>query len=299
VSTAYLFPSTLQGLADVSVSPGVSQNGYPLVWNNSLGKWSTSLLPYSSLSGAPTLGTMAAQNANTISVTGGSASGLSSLAVSGTTASTNTTTGALTVAGGVGIGGAVNVAGAIKAGSGLATVAQLDITGGQFGSPIVRLNRTAGVTVSYSWSLSGGKLSFTNEDTGVIAGQMSIGKTIPNHAELNIGGDMPDSGPNPGTTGLIKGSDAGGTGVNVAGGDLVICSGRGRGSATPSQLFFQTPIAGSSGTTVQSRQTQLTISSTGITVAGNKINFANLPTSNAGLAVGDLWRDGENIKVKI
>jgi len=39
VSTAYLFPSTLQGLSDVSVSPGVGQNGYPLVWNNSLGKW--------------------------------------------------------------------------------------------------------------------------------------------------------------------------------------------------------------------------------------------------------------------
>lgn len=55
MSTAYLFPSTLQGLADVSISPGASQNGYPLVWNNSLGKWVISLLPYSSLSGAPPL----------------------------------------------------------------------------------------------------------------------------------------------------------------------------------------------------------------------------------------------------
>lgn len=299
MSTAYLFPSTLQGLADVSVSPGVGQNGYPLVWNNSLGKWVISLLPYSSLSGVPTLGTMASQNANAIAVTGGSASGISSLAVSGTAASTNTTTGALTVSGGVGIGGAVNVAGAIKAGSAAATIAQLDITGGSGGAAIVRLSRTSGVTLSYSWNLAGGKLSFTNEDTGLIAGQMSVGQIIPNHAELNIGGDMGGVASNPGTPGLIKGSDAGGAGTNVSGANLSICSGRGRGSATPSQLFFQTPVAGSSGTTLQSRQTQLTVSSNGITVAGNKINFANLPTSSTGLAVGDLWRDGENIKVKI
>ena len=33
--------------------------------------------------------------------------------------------------------------------------------------------------------------------------------------------------------------------------------------------------------------------------SGNKINFENLPTSNSGLAVGDLWRDGELVKVKV
>jgi hypothetical protein len=37
----------------------------------------------------------------------------------------------------------------------------------------------------------------------------------------------------------------------------------------------------------------------GISVIGSKVNLANLPTSSAGLAVGDLWRDGENLKVKI
>ncbi len=77
--TAYLSPSQLKELTDVSVNPGVGQNGYPLVWNNSLEKWVISLLPYSSLSGAPTLGTLAAQNANAIAVTGGTASNLSSL----------------------------------------------------------------------------------------------------------------------------------------------------------------------------------------------------------------------------
>jgi len=45
VSTAYLFPSTLQGLADVSVSPGVGQDGYPLIWNNTASKWVTDVFP--------------------------------------------------------------------------------------------------------------------------------------------------------------------------------------------------------------------------------------------------------------
>jgi hypothetical protein len=33
-------------------------------------------------------------------------------------------------------------------------------------------------------------------------------------------------------------------------------------------------------------------------VGGNRINFANLPTSDTGLAVGDLWRDSNTVKVK-
>lgn len=36
-----------------------------------------------------------------------------------------------------------------------------------------------------------------------------------------------------------------------------------------------------------------------LTVSGSQINFANLPTSNTGLAVGNLWRDGEIVKVKL
>lgn len=54
---------------------------------------------------------MAAQNANAIAVTGGSATGLSSIQITGTTPATSTTTGALTVAGGVGIQGSLYVAG--------------------------------------------------------------------------------------------------------------------------------------------------------------------------------------------
>ena len=37
--TAYLSPSQLKELTDVSVAPGAGQNGYPLTWNNTTGRW--------------------------------------------------------------------------------------------------------------------------------------------------------------------------------------------------------------------------------------------------------------------
>lgn len=39
MSTAYLFPSTLRGLADVSVSPSAAVDDYPLTYDHGLGKW--------------------------------------------------------------------------------------------------------------------------------------------------------------------------------------------------------------------------------------------------------------------
>jgi hypothetical protein len=35
-----------------------------------------------------------------------------------------------------------------------------------------------------------------------------------------------------------------------------------------------------------------------LTVSGSKVNFSALPTSDSGLDVGDLWRDGNTVKVK-
>ena len=44
--TAYLSPSQLKELTDVSVNPGSGQDGYSLIWNQSIGKWvSASLTP--------------------------------------------------------------------------------------------------------------------------------------------------------------------------------------------------------------------------------------------------------------
>jgi hypothetical protein len=39
VPTAYLSPSQLKELTDVSVNPGAPQDGYPLIWNQAAGRW--------------------------------------------------------------------------------------------------------------------------------------------------------------------------------------------------------------------------------------------------------------------
>ncbi len=78
--TAYLSPSQLQDLTNVSSTAPVSgDNGKALVWNQAAGKWQAEQVAYTNLSGAPTLGTMAAQNANAVSITGGSAQNLSAV----------------------------------------------------------------------------------------------------------------------------------------------------------------------------------------------------------------------------
>jgi len=87
VPTAYLSPSQLQDLTNVSsTAPGSGDNGKALVWNwnstTGTGQWQAQQVAYSSLSGAPSLGTMAAQNANAVAITGGTLSGLGSAAIS-------------------------------------------------------------------------------------------------------------------------------------------------------------------------------------------------------------------------
>ena len=64
--TAYLSPSQLKELTDVSVNPGSGQNGYPLVWNNTTGKWEASNTFTGTLTGSATSLT----TGRTISATG-------------------------------------------------------------------------------------------------------------------------------------------------------------------------------------------------------------------------------------
>jgi len=66
VPTAYLSPSQLKELTDVSVNPGVGQDGYPLVWNNTTGKWEASNAFTGTLTGSAT----SLATGRTISATG-------------------------------------------------------------------------------------------------------------------------------------------------------------------------------------------------------------------------------------
>ena len=82
--TAYLSPSQLQDLTNVSSAvPGSGDNGKALVWNwngtTGTGQWQAAQVAYSNLSGAPTLGTIASQNANAVAITGGTAQNLTAV----------------------------------------------------------------------------------------------------------------------------------------------------------------------------------------------------------------------------
>lgn len=137
--TAFLSPTLLSGLSDVSVSPGAGQNGYPLTWNNTSGKWVASLLAISSLTGGPLPTSQGGTGSNTGSITatgalalasGGSNQNLSlspsgtgrvttsRLTLSDTSAGTSSSTGALQVAGGIGTGGSVFVGGTLRVAGG-------------------------------------------------------------------------------------------------------------------------------------------------------------------------------------
>jgi hypothetical protein len=65
----------------------------------------------------------------------------------------------------------------------------------------------------------------------------------------------------------------GGTDSDVAGANLTIASGDGTGSSTGSSIIFQTPTAGSTGTTAQTMATRLTLSSAGGVVFGTTANL--------------------------
>ena len=97
--TAYLSPSQLQDLTNVSsTAPGSGQNGYPLVWNNTTGKWEASNTFTGTLTGSAT----SLATGRTISATGdvawtsgafngtGNVTGTATLANSGVTAGSYT-----------------------------------------------------------------------------------------------------------------------------------------------------------------------------------------------------------------
>jgi len=276
--TAFLPPTLLSGLSDVSVSPGSAQNGYPLTWNNTLGKWVASPIP------APDYSVP--------------------LSFTSTTESTSSTTGGLVLAGGLGVGKRINAGGAISCGNPSATTAQLTVSGGAAGGPIIALARTIGAILTFDWSLSGNKLSFRNTTAGVVTCQTGFSQNLTAHADLTIGGDASGGVDIDGVSGILTASRSGGAGQNKVGGNLVIASGQGNGTGTPSSISLRTPTLAASGTTRQAWVERILIDNTAVTVshrliAAQSINFANLPTSSTGLSVGDLWRDGDQVRVKI
>lgn len=67
----------------------------------------------------------------------------------------------------------------------------------------------------------------------------------------------------------------GGSGTDIAGGNLTIAGGRNTGSATPGNVIFQTAAAGASGTTLRSLATRATITPSGVDIASGHVLLVN------------------------
>lgn len=276
--TAFLPPSLLSGLSDVSVSPGEAQNGYPLIWDNTLGQWVASLLQISSLTGGPLPLSLGGTNSANGSILG---------------------TGSLTfAAGGTNQSISLHPTGNGSVLSPRSIQIALSNSENNFFRGF-RIDKGNGFFYAANLSSELDKFALT------FAGR----STRANTAGLTFQGLYPDDL------------------ANVDNGGIAFLVSRFDGAGPISQnftafTFFNrlTPlfrILGSGDSTflgtaaaTSSTTGALTVSG-GVGIAGaiynggnlvssgTKINFANLPASDTGLAVGDLWRDGNTVKVKV
>lgn len=82
----------------------------------------------------------------------------------------------------------------------------------------------------------------------------------------------------------LQGASGGGGNVDRQGYSMVIAGGISSGNAAGSEVRFATaPSGGSSGSTEKPAVVQMTVKENGV------INFANCPTSSAGLSSGDIY----------
>lgn len=102
----------------------------------------------------------------------------------------------------------------------------------------------------------------------------------------------------------IRGTD--GSGTNIAGAALTIRGGLGTGTGTPGNLVFQTATAGSTGSTLQTASTRLTISSTTITStlpvygpAGSESATTFGTNASHGIFFPTLWGSQPSVAVSV
>jgi hypothetical protein len=275
--TAYLSPSQLQDLTNVSSTAPVSgDNGKALVWNQAAGRWQAEQVAYSNLSGAPAL---------PIPVGSGG---------TGTQTGSITGTGALTfAAGGTNQNVNINPSGpgglitSICPGIQISQPANTDtnIRG-------IRIEKTGTDGFFEAINGSSGPASFTPYFFGrsTSAGGSLIFFALQAQAQNSPSG----------TVGFAVGNYFGNNRINNAhqafgffNYDLTLLMIDGNGdtgfySTTESTSTTNGAVRIAGGVGIAKN----------LFVGGDRINFANLPTSEPA-TVGDLWRDGNVIKVKI
>lgn len=249
--TAYLSPSLLRELTDVSVSnPGAGEAGRLLTWNGTAFVLRTSSESRTDLG----LGTLATQSASNVSITGGNITGLSSFSVENLSfnpiqirrINTNQFAQGLSFYKG-------RIGSNTLSGDQLVRVMAFgSIEAGNFASP----SNNQDFLTAYA----SGDFTATSQPRDIRFFTVNTG-TITASERLRIE-----------PTGQVRIIAANLQATNTTSGALVVAGGVGIGGAV--------------------------YNGGNLVSAGAKINFANLPTSETGLAVGDLWRDGNAVKVK-
>lgn len=246
MTTTYLFPSTLQGLADVSVSPGDTHSGKPLIWDNALGQWVVSLLPWPSINTATTATFTPATFGNDLGIQVVLPSNSNNLAK--------------------GVGVTKNILS-----TGIQAFCTLGNTTGQNDRflPVIQGRASGGTEGAF------GIISYAHE------GLTASGEGALN---LRVRGGLPTSVPLQPIANNLKAFSFRNNAFEIAsvtgGGDWA----------------FKAPSPSTSTTTGA-----ITVAG-GVGIAGNlyvgaKVNLGNVPTSPTGLAAGDVWRDGDVLKV--
>lgn len=158
----------------------------------------------------------------------------------------------ISAAGNVGIGttgpnSLLEVAGKGQFGTAVATTSQLTILGGASGGSMFTLSRTSGATVSYSWALAGGGLSFSDDTNGVITTNI-YGDSSQFQLFLGLRG----KGSSDAYAGLISGQTyTSAAGTDVSAHNLTIRAGAGTGAGGNGHIAFHTKNTLASGTTAQ------------------------------------------------
>jgi hypothetical protein len=166
-------------------------------------------------------------------------------------------------------------------------------TGNASGTRIIKANRTSGLTQSLGLGVGSSAWNLWNETAGV--GMALIGGTA---TETSYLGGAGQGGASPRQL-TIRPEDAS-SGSNSPGTNLVLQAAAGTGnSTTGGEIIFQTPDAGSSGTTVQSKTTKVTIQRDGDLVTAGNIELGNASdTTLSRLSAGQLAVEGVQVALK-
>lgn len=152
-------------------------------------------------------------------------------------------------------------------------------------SKVIAIGQSAGASSSGSITnviLLG---SDVKSSTSSASNEMAIGSTADPISRYWFGnGGLSTSGS---AVSAITMSPTFAVGTNIAGASWTIGSGAGTGTGAVSSLIFQTPTVGTTGTTVQTLATRLTLDSTAATFT-TKLTIPSLASSTT---EGDFWKD--------